>query len=66
MSGIGDTRKKQIVKGLSIVGSFLFGTDKARKEQAEELEEAVEEKVEEHRRRRRIGPAIDTEGEPRE
>jgi hypothetical protein len=47
-------RKEQLKKGLSIVGSFLFGTDKDVEKQTEELAEAVDEKVEEVRARRRI------------
>ena len=63
MSGISDTRRKQIGRAASIVGQFFFGSDKARKAQIEEIGEAVEEDVEERRKRRRIGPAIDAEGE---
>jgi hypothetical protein len=58
-------RKQQVRKALGIVGAFFFGSDKERKEQLEEIGDAVEEKVEEHRARRRIGPGavIDTKGE---
>jgi hypothetical protein len=48
-------RKSEVKRAVSIIGSFLFGSAKELEAQAEELSEAVEEKVEEVRRRRRIG-----------
>ena len=61
-----EERKKQGKKALSILGTLLFGSEKAAAKQWNELGEGVEESVEEGRARRarRIGgPAIDTEGE---
>ena len=57
-------RKKQVTSALELVGTFLFGTDKARERKANEVLEAVEEKVEEHKARRRpLNDTIDTTGE---
>lgn len=48
-------RKGQVKKAASIIGSFLFGSKEEVAEQLDELGEAVEEKVEEVRFRKRIG-----------
>jgi len=47
-------RADQIKKTLGIVGAFFFGTDKERNEQAQEIAEAADQKIAEHRFRRAI------------